>query len=281
MRLAIATHAPGAGAAAPEGDRLLRGALEARGHAVAQLVWSDPSAPWSSHDAVVVRSTWDYHLRPAEFLAWLDRLEASGTPTVNSTRLLRWNHDKRYLRGLAEGGVALPDTAWLEEGERVELGEVRAARGWEVAVVKPVVSAGAHGTVLARSGALEGPAMIQALLPEIRTAGEWSLVFLGGAFSHAVQKRPAPGDFRVQPTHGGTCRRAAPPAALLALAHRALALALEPPPLARVDVVETARGPVLMELEVIEPELFLGPEEARRAAEAVLAQVRPRLRTGP
>lgn len=274
LRLAIATHAAGAGAATPTGDVLLGAALESRGHAVEQVAWTDPCVAWEAYDAVVVRSTWDYHLRPREFRAWLGRLEAVETPTVNPAPLLRWNHDKRYLRALQAAGVSIPETVWLGEGERAEVGALRAARGWAAAVVKPTVSASAHGTVLAWSGEVLGPMMVQALVPEIRTRGEWSLVFLGGAYSHAVVKRPAAGDFRVQREHGGTFERAVPPGALVAFARSALGRAAEPPALARVDAVETGRGPVLMELEVIEPELFLGPEEAARAAEAVLAWIR-------
>ncbi|MFT3913327.1 MAG: hypothetical protein QM704_04300 [Anaeromyxobacteraceae bacterium] len=275
VRLAIATHAPGTGAGAPEGDVLLRRALEARGCAVEQVAWSDASAAWPGLDGVVVRSTWDYHLRGAEFLAWLDRLDVAGVPCVNPSALLRWNLDKRYLRGLAEAGVAVPDTVWLGPGERAGVAEVLRVRGWAAAVAKPLVSASAHRTELVTSGEVEGPAMLQALVPEIRSAGERSLVFLGGAFSHAVVKRPAAGDFRVQKELGGTWARQVPPAETVSFATRVLALAPVAPAFARVDLVETARGPVLMELEVLEPELFLGEEEADRLAEAVLAALRP------
>ncbi len=273
MRLAIATHAPGTGAGAPEGDVLLRRALERRGHAVEQVAWTDPAANWAAFDGVFVRSTWDYHLRAGEFLAWLDRLDRARVPCANPTALLRWNLDKRYLAGLAAAGVAVPDTVWLGPGERADVAEVVRARGWAAAVAKPLVSASAHRTALVSSGEVEGSAMLQALVPEIRTAGERSLVFLGGALSHAVVKRPAPGDFRVQKEHGGTWAREAPPEATVAFAKRVLGLAPDAPALARVDLVETARGPVLMELEVLEPELFLGEVEAGRLAVAVLAAV--------
>lgn len=269
--MAIASFTDGSSVSVPAGDRALRLALEERGHSVRQLVWSDSAPEWRDFDAVVIRSCWDYHLRPEEFLDWISRLEALGVPLVNPPPLIRWNLDKRYLAELHSSGIAIPDTLWLEDGESCELTRVCRERGWTSAVVKPLVSASAHRTEVRRTGNATGPAMVQEFVEEIRTAGEWSLMYLGGTFSHAVRKLPAADDFRVQSQFGGTSTPTVPPLEVQAFAAHALARLPSPAALARVDVVVGATGrPALMELEVIEPELFLDGPAAGQAADAVL-----------
>jgi glutathione synthase/RimK-type ligase-like ATP-grasp enzyme len=265
-------------------DRLLAGALRARGGDVAATVWNDPAVDWSRFDRVVIRSVWDYHLRFSAFLAWLDQLLASGVAVVNPVPTLRWNARKRYLEDLARAGAAVVPTEFLAAGAAPRLGEVLDRRGWARAVVKPEVSASAHRTVRlsraqahARQADLErmleaGPVLVQPYLEAVED-GEWSLVFLGGSFSHAVRKRPAPGDFRVQEEHGGRSEPALPPPAVLAHAWQVLGACPQRWTYARVDAVEQAGEPLLMELELIEPALFLGaePGAAGRLADAILA----------
>ncbi len=276
VRIALASYANGRnGIPIPPGDRLLRRELIAAGHRASHAVWSSKTENWKAFDAVIIRSCWDYHLRPKAFLDWIASLEAERIPVINAPALIRWNFDKRYLAALARAGIAIPDTVWLEPGESLDIAAYRRLHGWSAAVVKPFVSASAHRTRVRYRGLARGPALVQRFVPEIQTAGEWSLIFFAGTFSHAVRKLPASGDFRVQMEYGGSAAPARPTAAVLTFARRVLALSPVPPAFARIDIVHTAAGPVLMELELIEPELFLPPTgpAAARAAAAVLRQI--------
>lgn len=258
--------------------------LRARGHEATAVSWSHPTVDWKQFDLVVLRSTWDYFERTAEFRRWLDRLEAAEVRVQNPLPVIRWNMDKLYLLDLAEQGVRIVPTKFVRRGERMELGSILAKYGWSDAVLKPTISGGAYKTV--RVDAASAPthqaafdalvdevgAMVQPFLPEI-AQGEWSLFFFGGAFSHAVVKRPKAGDYRVQPTFGGLAERMQPEPALLAEAQRILKLAPEPLLYARVDGVLRGDRFLLMELEAIEPYLFFerAPEGMDRYLDAVIA----------
>ena len=274
-------------------DRLFADALLARGVSSDAVPWSDPAARWSAFDAVVVRSCWDYFHRASEFHAWLDRLEAEGASVHNDVRVLRWNADKTYLRDLDAAGIPVIPTRWLEAGSPASLRALRRDTGWDELVVKPTVSGGAHRTWRSAPDAetehdselaemiRAGAVMVQPLVREIEREGEWSLVFFGGAYSHAVLKRPRSGDFRVQREHGGSLEQAAPTTAVIAAAERAIAampFGAEAPLYARVDGCIVDGRLLLMELEVLEPELFLrcAPESADRLADALLARVMTR-----
>jgi glutathione synthase/RimK-type ligase-like ATP-grasp enzyme len=263
-------------------------ALRNRGAQVDPVVWDAPGVDWTAFDAVIVRSVWDYHLRPLEFLRWVDRVEGAGTRLLNPPGVLRWNHHKSYLRDLASRGVATVPTAWLDRGSRPSLGPLLAERGWAEAVVKPAVSASAHETWRTRPAAaaadqerlqallLAGDVLVQPLVPEVQSPGEWSFVFFGGAFSHAMLKRPREGDFRVQEELGGRAEWTVAPPALVAQALGALHAAPASGLYARVDGVESGGRLVLMEMELIEPVLYFGaePAAADRFAAAALALAR-------
>jgi len=267
-------------------DALLAGALERRGVASVPRPW-DAAVDWSGFSAVVLRSTWDYHLRVDAFRRWLDRLDDLGVGVVNPTRLVRWNSHKSYLRDLQDRGGSVLPTVWLESGAAVSLRRVLEQAGWEHAVVKPAVSASAHATwrtSLSRADRDQetfdaqlaaGDVLVQQLAAEVTADGEWSLVFFGGVWSHAVLKRPAPGDFRVQEELGGTPRPERPPPRLVEQAARIIGHLPLPPAYARVDGILREERFLLMELELIEPALYLGTSEgaAGRFAEAVLASL--------
>jgi len=242
-------------------DRLLLPALRHLGAEATSVVWDAP-VDWTQFDQVILRSCWDYHLRVNEFLDWVGRLEQSAVPIQNSPCLIRWNADKRYLRQLEAAGASIPQTVWIEDREEVSVHEILAARGWESAVVKPTVSASAHNLRRVFKGEppvrLKGPAMVQEFIPEILSAGEWSLVFIGGCYSHSVIKRPAPGDFRVQWQFGGDAVLAAAAEETVEGVTNLLATLPDQPLYARVDGIECKSGFVLMEMELIEPVLFLG-----------------------
>jgi glutathione synthase/RimK-type ligase-like ATP-grasp enzyme len=267
-----------------ESDRLVQQALEARGATVEAQAWNAPEADWDGFDAIVLRSNWDYHFDPDAFLGWLDRLERAGARIWNPPALVRWNLTKAYLLELARAGVPTVATVILEDETRAGLEAVMAARGWSRVVMKPVISASAHDTRLVsgatmdeavaalESGAIRRPVLVQPFVEEIQTRGEWSLVFIDGELTHAVLKRPAPDEFRVQPRLGGTVETPTPPDGVRAVAQAALAALPVPPLYARIDGVETAAGFQIMEVEVNEPGLFFpyAPAAARRFAEALL-----------
>jgi glutathione synthase/RimK-type ligase-like ATP-grasp enzyme len=247
------------------------------------VVWSDPSVPWASFDRVAFRSTWDYFQRLDEFLAWLERMEQLRVPLVNSPSLVRWNLDKRYLAWLAARDVAIAPTEFVAAETRCDLAALLRARGWTRAVVKPAVSGGAyrtHRVSLDEAAALQpevdailhgGALLVQPFLDEIVDEGEWSLLFLNNELSHAVLKKPAQGEFRVQPQFGGGFLPATPPAEMVAAATAVLRALPEPALYARIDGVRRGGEFLLMEAELIEPYLYApgAPGALERYARAV------------
>jgi hypothetical protein len=262
-------------------DALLAGALEHAGAAVAAMPW-DAVDPASEAGSVCLRSTWDYHQRWDEFRPWLAGFDGRPGGLWNPLETVLWNADKLYLRDLEAAGVALPRTRWYQPGERVDWERVLREWGLARGVLKPRISASAIGTYLVGGGwapseeewrPLEASgSVLQEFVAEVGSRGEISLVYLEGAFSHAVRKWPAGGDFRVQERFGGSLERVTPPGGVLDFGGAVLAALTRPWIYARVDLVESGRGPVLMELELIEPDLFLTPDSASRMAAALLAR---------
>lgn len=249
-----------------EDDQLLAAALRDGGAEPRAAVWDDADVDWASFDAVILRSTWDYHLRIDEFLAWLDRLDGCGARVWNPVPVVRWNTNKGYLRDL---DVPRVPTAFVSRGG--DTGTAMREHGWRRAVVKPAVSATAFETHVVEHGEIaRRDVLVQPFIEEVIREGEWSLLFFGGEYSHAVLKRAKPGDFRVQNDFGGTSEVLDPGADVIAQASRMLANV--PSTLyARVDGVVIDGVFTLMELELIEPGLYLGmhAEAPERLARAV------------
>jgi glutathione synthase/RimK-type ligase-like ATP-grasp enzyme len=263
-------------------DALLAAELERAGATVVAAPWDTITPAGEYPVTVCLRSTWDYHRRWTEFRAWVAGFDDRHAGLWNPAETVLWNADKLYLRDLGAAGIALPRTQWFEPGERPEVEAI--LRHWNLAraVLKPRISATAFGTYRISAGRslsheewkpLEtSGGLIQAFVPEVESQGEISLVYVDGGFGHAVRKRPAGGDFRVQRDFGGTVEGVAPSIAVRDFGDAVLAAVSRPWLYARVDLVETARGPVLMELELIEPDLFLTPAAAARLAAALLAR---------
>lgn len=250
-----------------EDDRPLIDELRTLGHEAAPVRWDDPSANWSAFQALVLRSTWDYHLRSAEFLAWLDTIDGTGVPLWNPPALVLWNMHKGYLRELQEAGIAIPVTHWLSGGSARELRDIMGREKWREAIVKPAISASATDTFRVRADSADDAerfaalverteVLVQELIPEVAEHGEWSLMFIAGAYSHATIKRPRAGDFRVQQELGGSAEPATPSHEVIAAGERVVAQLPDRSLYVRVDGVETERGFLLMEAECIEPVLF-------------------------
>lgn len=254
-------------------DRLLIPPLQQLGVEAVPVVWDGP-VDWTDFDQVVIRSCWDYHLRPNQFLEWIDELEKACVAVQNLPSLVRWNIDKLYLRQLSIAGATIPPTVWIEEREVLSSAETLNQLGWSSAIVKPTVSASAYKLRRVSKDELavqlQGPAIVQQFIPEIVSCGEWSLAFLGGKYSHAVIKHPVAGDFRVQSEFGGRAARAEPRQHVVAEATRIIDSLPGRPLYARIDGIDCRGMFVLMEVELIEPELFLGlGNAANRFAEEI------------
>ncbi len=225
---------------------------------------------------------WGYQRDPAHWYAALDAWEAQGLPFANPVPLLRWNTDKGYLFDLEAAGLDVVPTRTSTALCADDLADARAAFGKDVIVVKPTVSGGADGTYLLKPGELIpenvlGAAMlIQPMMAAIATEGEYSLFAFDGLISHAILKCPTAGDFRVQEQFGGRDDKVSPPEDAVSLALATLAALPAMPLYARIDMVRDDHGTLrLMELEVIEPSLFL--HHAEDAGQQFARCVRGRL----
>lgn len=250
-------------------DELAMEPLAALGWQVEMVSWRQTAVPWSSFDAVIIRTTWDYQNDPQTYLAVLEGIDRC-TQLENSLSLVRWNMHKSYLRDLEQRGVGIVPTIW---GKNLPDGGIRALfaeHQFSEVVIKPVIGANADDTfrlkqtadkaAFAQVEAVFGSKafMAQPFMPSIVKEGEFSLFFFGGEFSHAILKSPKSDDFRVQEEHGGQIQAIDAEALLVYRARRAVEV-IEPTPLyARVDMVRTESNDfVLMELELIEPSLYL------------------------
>lgn len=234
-------------------------------------------------DLVMPLLAWGYHRAGSEWGAAVDRWEAEGVNLWNPPEVLRWNADKTYLGRLADRGAPVVPTRYIERLDEGTLHEAAEAFGTDRLITKPQISASAWQTIRWSPGAPldggpTGPAMIQPFLPAIAETGELSLLYFGGAFSHAISKRPQPGDFRVQPEYDGIIAAYEPASDERAAAEAILAEVDEPLLYARVDLVRGLDGaPVLMELELVEPDLYLEYDPGAGAAfAAAVAQAAKR-----
>src|SRR5579864_5672992 len=270
-----------------ESERLMLPYLAASGVETEIIDWRLVGCDFSKFHLIVLRSCWDYHLRAAEFIDWLQRT-AQGTPVLNAVETVLWNHNKFYLREVEALGIEVAPTVFVNGSGPIASSEWQEIRGWKKSVVKPAVSASAHKTWLFDSEALpaedelkskmEGePFLVQQFVPEISTQGEISFVYIDGAYSHAALKRPAAGDFRVQKEHGGSAELFNPDSTLLDQAKQIAAKVVQVRDslYCRIDAVARDGKLVLMELELIEPELFLGlAGAAERFARAIVRRVK-------
>ena len=253
--------------------------LNALGWSVTTHAWRDTSVDWSAYDLVVVRSTWDYQDRLGEFIAALRRIAGSGAVLANPVHTLEWNIDKRYLAELATRGVGIVPTHWGHAGSLPDAADLFAGLGCDEIVVKRVVGAGAQDAYRVRNGPMTIDAwnevkrtyadhdwMVQPFVDSVISDGESSLIYFNGEFSHAVRKLPQPGDYRVQEEYGGTLVPIDPNDDLKAAADTVMARIPDTPLYARVDLIRGVTGThQLMELELVEPALYLRMEESAPA----------------
>jgi glutathione synthase/RimK-type ligase-like ATP-grasp enzyme len=272
-----------------ESERLMLPHLAAANIETEIVDWRSTACDFSKFDLIVLRSCWDYHLTAAEFIGWLQRI-AQITPVLNTIDTVLWNHNKFYLREVEALGIEIVPTIFVSHAKALGAEEATTIRSWKNKniVVKPAISASAHNTRLMDDApwsadqealrTMQGPFLMQPFIPEIQDQGEISFVYIEGRFSHAALKMPAAGDFRVQQEHGGSAELFYPDSALLSQADEIAAKVAQVRDslYCRIDAVARDGKLVLMELELIEPELFLGLADgaAERFAEAIVRRVK-------
>lgn len=265
-------------------DRLYAHALESRGCRVIGAPWDGPRDAFAGADAVVLRATWGYYRTLEAFRDWTEAMAAT-TRLFNPIGLVRWNLRKDYVGKLAAAGVRVPQSHFLA-CEADAIARVLADADWDRAVVKPASGASGHSVELVKRATLleqvaglsdearASGVVVQEFLPEI-AEGELSLVYFDGVFSHAIRKRPPTGEFRSNSRYGPTRTAETPPQEVTEQGTACLAALPEMPLYARVDGVVRAGQLIVIEVEVLEPALFMefDPLSAERFAEATLRRL--------
>jgi glutathione synthase/RimK-type ligase-like ATP-grasp enzyme len=271
------------------GDGLLATALTTRGFDVEFVAWNDPALDLSTAAACVIRSTWDYPEHLDDFRRWLDIANAQ-TLLLNGIELVRWNLHKRYLLDLEAADIPIVPTVVVSKCGALDHARLSDEPGSSHVIVKPAVGVGSFGVMRLPLGgrvqeavaelAAEGDVLVQPYVPSIESEGEISTVIIDGKVSHAVAKTPAVGDYRVQAHHGGHNARIGTSAELNLLASRVVAALPASPAYGRIDTVKVNGGHHLLELELIEPSLFLGyaPGAAEQLAGVIAARCDERAR---
>ena len=267
---------------------LLLEAARTAGIVVDEVCWDDESIDWSTYNHVVIRSTWDYHRRYDEFMQWVRAVGAVSTIS-NSVDVITWNTDKHYLAEVAEMGLPVVPTVFIEPGHNDWLDQVRELLTKGDVVVKPAISAGSNDTErhsnidtaqkhVSELLSAQRSVMLQPYMADVDVESETGLVFIDSKFSHAFAKGPLLA--QAKNMSGGLYAEEEigvrqPTAEQLLIGERAvkwLTSRFGKLLYARVDLLPTAQGPVIIEIELAEPSLYLllHPQAAARLAEAIL-----------
>lgn len=250
-------------------DLMLIDALKKRGITAIRKSWDDPEFNWAETRFAVFRTPWDYFSRYDEFEPWFERTSKL-TEYVNSYDVIKWNIDKHYLLELIEAGVNIPPALFVEPGDKRTLAAICEPLNWDEFILKPAVSGGAWHTYKFNKGGIAEhekifseliktrSMMLQEFQKDVSTGGEISFLLFGGKYSHAVLKRTAKGDFRVQAFLGGTVENYFPTQEEIKFAEDVISKSRPGLHYARVDVMKDNNGKLaLIELEVFEPELWM------------------------
>ncbi len=251
-------------------DKLLSEILTELGVSHEIQAWSDPNVDWSSFSLLLIKSTWDYFDFYPEFLLWIEKIKALGIPVLNDLDIVRWNSSKDYLLEIESQGFPTIAGMMLEKGSKPTLDQIQKKVNSDTIVVKPLVNGGAKNTLRIPVSewsnfeekvtelVKEEAFLAQPYVKEVSEVGEYSLIFFNQQFSHAVLKTPAKSDFRVQHYYGGTIQEIQPDSSLLEPAQKLIDTFGKGTLYGRVDGVLIDGVFYLMELELIEPYLFLG-----------------------
>lgn len=257
------------GASTENEDHVLSDILTEEGISTEIVPWSDPEVDWSRFSMLLIKSPWDYFDYYEEFLNWIQKISALDIPVLNSLEILIWNSNKKYLLEIEEKGFKVISGQLLPKGEPINWSGLQSKFGNEPYIIKPLVSGGAKNTFkigLETKGEVKRKVddlilsegfLAQPFVPEIETVGEYSLIFFNSVFSHAVLKSPAKSDFRVQHYFGGTISVIEPSNQLLSSCQKFVDEFCQETLYVRVDGVLIEGEFHLMELEMIEPYLFL------------------------
>ena len=264
-----------------EADQILVPLLQQKGFETEIAIWDDPKINWRQFDYLIFRNTWDYYEKESNFRAWLDEIKSLKIQTLNPLTLIQWNLHKFYLKSLAEKGIPILKTYFIEKGKPFNFKDVPLS--WEELVLKPAFSAGSYLTVKFKredwptiqkdyaGHFIEKDFLLQEFLPEIQTLGESSFIFFNGDYSHAINKKPVKNDFRVQIQYGGQYVSIKPDTAILDQARKVLETLPAPSMYARVDGIVSDGTLKVMEVELIEPDLYFRvlPETAQDFVDAI------------
>jgi hypothetical protein len=252
---------------------------------ITEIDWRSQIADFEGFDIALLGTAWDYQDRAEEFIARLDELTACGVDVRNRPEVARWNIEKGYLQSLAQHGAPTIPTLWRDDPGEADVAEAFDHFGCDRVVVKRAIGAGAYGQRDFTRAAppspgwrLGRPGLIQPFLPSIVSEGEFSVIFIGGEYSHTLVKRAAPGDYRIQSLYGG----GESPATLGVDDMRDARAVYDALPFddllyARIDMVRGASGRLLlMEAELVEPYLYpvQGPQVGKLLAEALIVKRR-------
>ena len=231
------------------------------------VVWDAPHEEWSNFDAIIIRSIWDYHLKYKEFINWLSHLKTLEIPVLNPIEILKKNAHKFYLKELCNKGISVLPSLYLEQSHHIDLSQIKKL-GWENAVIKPAVSASSFLTKSFNQNDIpniekeykevinERDLLVQQFAPEIPETGEYSIMFFNRTYAHTVLKKAKQGEFRVQSDFGGSARSVFMDKHIIDQAEEILSHFEGPILQARVDGIIRNDQFVLMEIELIEPQLF-------------------------
>ena len=242
--------------------------------------WREPVEAFEGMTLALLGTAWDYQDHAEEFLAKLEALEAAGVTVCNPPEVVRWNADKRYLRDLEHRGATIVPTLWLEDAGCADIEAAMEEFGSDDVVIKRQVGAGGIGqhrftceTLPEHSWRMGRPAMVQPFLPSILAEGEYTFVFIAGAFSHGVRKRVGGNEYRIQSLFGGYEEAWSPlPGDLETAESVVAALPFSGLLYCRIDMIRLPSGELaVMEAEAIEPYLYpeQGPQLGERLARAV------------
>ncbi len=256
---------------------------------VDMVPWCDVSVDWNVYDAVYICTPWDYPQRAADFIDALERIDCSSATLINNLALVKWSLEKTYLRDLQDRGAGIVPSSWYKDFDVRDVPAFFQQHDSDKVVVKPVVGANAVDTFVLNDPVTDELVetlqrtfagrsfLVQPFINTIQHDGEYSLFFFAGAYSHAILKKPASGDFRVQEEHGADILSVEPPTELVAIAREVISVVDPQPVYARGDFVRDKDGRfLLMELELIEPSLYLRTDKgaAMRFAHAIDSHVR-------
>ncbi|WP_288446117.1 hypothetical protein [uncultured Chryseobacterium sp.] len=242
--------------------------LRNRGFDITSEIWDDPQVDWTKYDVALLKTPWDYHQKFEQFDRWLDQLESINVKLLNDYKVVRWNMDKHYLQEVEQSGFEIIPSIFLTKGWKEDLSPFFAKLDTDKLILKPCISGGSRNTIVLDKHNTdrdsetvvkllkEGDYIVQPMMSQIQD-GEWSFIFLGGKYSHTIIKKPKEGDFRVQQIFGGTIEPISPDQRNIAEAEKYISKYAKDTLYARVDGLMVNGRFMLMELELVEPFLYL------------------------